>query len=103
MKRLNLFLATILSAIGYRYVKNFLDHYEVVVFDKDDFIDDEEEINPFDLRGTPTHECICGSNQFYIRASFDNYELAQYFLDMQCVSCGSLATAPTPVDKEKSE
>ena len=54
-----------------------------------------------DLRGTPTHVCVCGSNQFMVRAMFDNYEIATHFLDMICVSCGSLLTAPTPVDREE--
>lgn len=53
-----------------------------------------------DLRGTPTHVCPCGSQQFYVRCQFENYEIAAYFLDMQCVLCGSLLTAPTPSDRE---
>ena len=53
-----------------------------------------------DLRGSPAHQCVCGSNQFYVRAVFDNYEIAQYFLDMQCANCGNLLTAPTPVDRK---
>ena len=24
---------------------------------------------------------------------------ATYFLDMECLACGTLATAPTPIDK----
>jgi len=56
-----------------------------------------------DLRGTPTHVCPCGSNQFFIRAIFDDYEIATYFLDMQCVNCNSLLTAPTPLDREGTE
>jgi hypothetical protein len=34
---------------------------------------------------------------------FDNYEIATYFLDMECAQCGSLATAPTPLDREGLE
>ena len=34
-----------------------------------------------------------------LKAIFDNFELATYFLDMECANCGSLATAPTPVDR----
>ena len=59
--------------------------------------------NAMDLRGTPTHACPCGSEQFFVRVVFHDYEIAQYFLDMQCANCGSLATAPTPVDREASE
>jgi hypothetical protein len=28
---------------------------------------------------------------------FEEYEIAQYFLDMECANCGSIATAPTPM------
>jgi hypothetical protein len=56
--------------------------------------------NAMDLRGTPTHVCPCGSQQFYVRCVFDDYEIGMYFRDMQCVLCGSLLTAPTPEDKE---
>jgi hypothetical protein len=56
-----------------------------------------------DLRGAATHVCPCGSNQFFVRVIFDDYEIATYFLDMQCVSCNSLLTAPTPLDREGTE
>jgi len=36
-------------------------------------------------------------------SAFDNYEIATYFLDMECVECGNLATAPTPLDRESQE
>jgi len=44
-----------------------------------------------------------GSRIFYVKAVFDDYEIATYFLEMQCVECGSLATAPTPLDRESQE
>lgn len=53
-----------------------------------------------DLRGAPTHVCVCGCNIFNVKVIFDDYEIATYFLDMECAQCGSLATAPTPVDRE---
>ena len=59
--------------------------------------------NSMDLRGTPTHECICGCNIFNVKAIFDNFEIATYFLDMECAQCGSVATAPTPLDRENTE
>jgi hypothetical protein len=31
----------------------------------------------------------------------EDFEIATYFLDMECVSCGSVATAPTPVDRKE--
>ena len=56
-----------------------------------------------DLRGTPTHMCVCGSEIFDLKVVFDNYEISTYFLDMECANCGNLATAPTPLDREKME
>ncbi len=51
-----------------------------------------------DMRGTPTHVCVCGSTLWNIKAMFEDYEISMYFLDMECALCGSLATAPTLVD-----
>lgn len=51
-----------------------------------------------DLRGEPTHICICGSRLWNIKAMFEDYEISFYFLEMECALCGSLATAPTLVD-----
>jgi hypothetical protein len=56
-----------------------------------------------DLRGTPAHACLCGSGDFFIQARFEDYELSMYYLDMQCVDCGSLLTAPTPLDRQELE
>lgn len=55
--------------------------------------------NAMDLRGKPTHLCPCGCNIWNLKVVFDDYEIATYFLDMECINCGSLATAPTPVDR----
>jgi hypothetical protein len=33
---------------------------------------------------------------------FEDYEIALYLLEMECADCGSLATAPTLVDKRDS-
>ena len=49
--------------------------------------------------GVVKHVCDCGSFVWNIKASFDDYELSSYFLDMECSSCGSYALAPTPLDK----
>jgi hypothetical protein len=64
---------------------------------------EEAEANALDLRGTPTHECICGSNIWSVKAIFQDFEISSYFLDMQCMECGTLATAPTPLDRETME
>jgi hypothetical protein len=56
-----------------------------------------------DLRGAPTHLCVCGCNIWNVKVIFSEYQIATYFLDMECANCGSLATAPTPVDIEGME
>ena len=98
-----------------RNIYMFLDSYEILLVDKEDVdragthTDDILKLRPesydksIDLRGTPTHLCPCGSNIWNLKVIFDDFEIATYFLDMECVSCGSVATAPTPVDKEGRE
>jgi hypothetical protein len=83
-------------------VKKFFDNNTLLVFKNEDLLD-SQETEGLDLRGTPTHACVCGSTIWNIQAVFDNYEIATYFLDMECVQCGSLATAPTPLDREGME
>lgn len=58
--------------------------------------------NAMDLRGTPTHVCPCGSQIWFLKTVFEEFEISNYFLDMECVNCGSLATAPTPMDRDKN-
>lgn len=41
----------------------------------------------------------CGSFVWLLKASFEDYELSSYFLDMECASCGTFAKAPTPLDR----
>ena len=92
---------------GLRFVQSILSKYAVGIY----YVDKEEEKkieednsgipkNAMDLRGTPTHQCICGSEVWNVRVLFSDYEIATYYLDMHCVQCGSVATAPTPVDRE---
>jgi len=38
--------------------------------------------------------CICGSDLFHMIGSFEDGELIFYFLDGECVNCGSLVTLP---------
>jgi hypothetical protein len=53
-----------------------------------------------DQRGIPTNECLhCGSNVFVVKAVFEDYELAGYYLDADCAVCDSPVTAPCPVDR----
>lgn len=103
MKMLNRVSILILSLVSASAVKNFLNKYEVLVFDKEDLAEEEPEPTALDLRGTPTHTCVCGSNIWYVKTVFENYEIATYFLDMLCSSCGNIATAPTLVDRENME
>ena len=102
MKWLNRLSVVLASLLTVGAAKNFLDKYEVLIFDKDDLGEDEEP-TALDLRGTPTHSCICGSNVWYVKSVFEDYEISQYFLDMICSQCGALATAPTLIDKESME
>ena len=90
----------------FNFLKSFFSRYRFGIH----YYDLEEELNEdtfpedaLDLRGTPTHACICGSRVWYIQAAFENYEIATYFLEMQCSNCGSIATAPTPLDRETME
>jgi hypothetical protein len=56
-----------------------------------------------DIRGVPTHTCPCGCEIWNLKVIFDSCEIATYFLDMECANCGTLATAPTPLDREEEE
>jgi len=52
-----------------------------------------------DLGDMILHECICGSNEFRIIATFDDYEIASYFTDAECLHCGSKFKCPTAIDR----
>jgi hypothetical protein len=107
MKWLNRLSLTLIGLLGIGAVRNFFQKYEILIFDKNDVNEAREEEltqeSAMDLRGRPTHVCVCGCNQFMVRAVFEDYEIATYFLDMVCANCGSLATAPTPVDREEMD
>ena len=89
----------------------YIDKYEEAVHDMLNVIaqNDPRYIPPvdydkaMDLRGTPTHVCPCGSQVWLVKVVFSEYEIASYFLDMECLICGSLATAPTPIDRSNIE
>lgn len=114
MMWLNRLAALLFGLISVGLIRDFFNKHTVIVFDKQ--YEDEEEAedemldindlkpenydNAMDLRGTPTHVCPCGCNIFNIKVIFEDYEIGTYFLDMECAQCGSLATAPTPVDRE---
>jgi hypothetical protein len=103
MKELILLISGYVLFKIYKSVKNFFKHYELLVFSKEDLNDLRIPTDQMDLRGTPTHMCVCGSDVFDVKVVFDNYEISTYFLDMECANCGNWATAPTPLDREKME
>ena len=96
-------------------IELFFQSYEIFLVDKEDVeregsstsdilqLRPESYDNSIDLRGTPTHLCPCGSQIWNLKVIFEDFEIATYVLDMECVSCGSVATAPTPVDREETE
>jgi len=53
-----------------------------------------------DYENQVLHECpVCESSLWNIKASFQDYEISQYLLDMECSICGTYAKAPTPLDR----
>jgi hypothetical protein len=57
----------------------------------------------FDLQGLPTTACICGCKVFNINVMWDDYErtVAWYDLRQVCKDCGTVSTAPTPIDEDE--
>lgn len=55
----------------------------------------------FDLQGTPTFACICGCAMFKVTLQWSEAtrEIAWYDLKQTCIECGSVSTAPTPIDE----
>jgi len=51
----------------------------------------------------PVHECPCGSFVWNLKVMFEDYEISQYFTDMECAVCGTRAKAPTPIDHPEYE
>jgi hypothetical protein len=48
----------------------------------------------------PLHVCVCGSMLWNVQVMFEDGEISLYMLDMECALCGTLATAPTPIDND---
>ena len=116
MKWLNRLAALLFGLITVGVVRDFLSKHDIVVLDKEDLEEEEQEpvknivdLRPenydkaMDLRGTPAHECVCGCNIFNVKVIFKEFQIVQYFLDMECAQCGSLLTAPTPVDMDNNQ
>lgn len=112
MKWLNKLSALLFGLITLGMVKDFVEKNRILIINNDveDIEFDEDEMqdinslrpsdysNAMDLRGTPTHVCPCGCNIWNVKVVFEDFQIATYFLDMECAQCGSLATAPTPID-----
>ena len=61
----------------------------------------ETGIEMFDLTGEPTLACICGCLMFEITVMWDDDRaVGWYDLKQKCKDCGSISTAPTPIDGE---
>lgn len=56
-----------------------------------------------DLRGTPTHACVCGSMLFLVKCMFEEKEISLWFTDAECALCGALVTVPTPADEDYAQ
>ena len=63
----------------------------------------QQPTRSLDLRGTPTHACICGSLLFSVKCMFEDNDISLWFTDAQCALCGALVTVPTPVDEDYAE
>lgn len=118
---MEILIAVAVTFFAFRWFSNvknninlFLENHEIIVVEKEDIermsgprdalsLKPDNYDKSIDLRGTPTHLCPCGSYIWNVKVVFEDYEIATYFLDMECVSCGSVATAPTPVDKTGNE
>lgn len=115
-------ILSFLAAIGFVYaVNSFRKKYQVGIYyidrHEEQRLQEEEDNRPFDIngmgpenydnsmdiRGTPTHLCPCGCNIWNVKVVFEDFEIATYFLDMECAKCGNLATAPTLLDREITE
>lgn len=116
MKWLSRLSALVFGLITIGTVKEFFSKNRILIISdevSDIEFDEEDEMNindlkpdyqsAMDLRGLPTHLCACGCNIWNLKVIFQNFEIATYFLDMECANCGSLATAPTPVDREETD
>lgn len=54
-----------------------------------------------DIRGEPTTVCPCGSELWLVKVIFDEEgDIGMWFTEtMECVVCGTLATAPHPASE----
>lgn len=51
------------------------------------------------LKGLPTHECLCGCDTFITAVRFDDYRISWYTLQGKCYGCGNEVTLPCEVDR----
>ena len=48
----------------------------------------------------PLHVCVCGCQMFQSIVMFEDYELAWWSLDGECLNCGDRVILPCPVDRQ---
>ena len=89
--------------VGFYYIDKYEEAVHEAIRDmvesSPNYIPPIDYYKTIDLRGTPTHKCLCGSEVWMLKVAFSDYEISNYFLDMECFNCGNLATAPTPIDR----
>jgi len=64
---------------------------------------DTDRTASMDFRPSILHQCACGSTMWRLVVEFEDYEISGYMLDMECLECGSLAIAPTPIDNPEGD
>lgn len=72
-----------------------------------EYITIEELLHPSDYSKAADYRgqylgdyCVCGGDLFHMIGSFEDGELVFYFLDGECVNCGSLVTLPYVKEEE---
>ena len=64
------------------------------------YLDFEGTGQALDLSDTITRVCPCGSTWFKTLISIDeDFEIAAYGLDGECIECGTRVKLPCPVDR----
>ena len=80
-----------MSKIGMWFLNtsvDYCDHFKLA-FEEEDFT------------GIPTMACLCGCKIFRLNVMWDEEtrSVGWYELRQECLQCGSITTAPTPIDE----
>jgi len=65
MKWLIVIAIFLLIVVGVNLVRDFLNKYYLFILEKEEIEEEMDQESALDLRGTPTHVCVCGSEHFY--------------------------------------